>query len=115
MDWCLAEAVAALQPCGAGWPEPVVAVHHATVLDVGTEGGALRLTVAGPGNMAIAAPARRAVLPPDGVAPGMVLDLAATPTIRDRHGYRCLELDVLDSRPARASAPAPLPAALVMV
>jgi hypothetical protein len=35
--------------------------------------------------------------------------------VRDRHVYRCLELDVLDSRPTRASAPAHLPAAIVMV
>jgi hypothetical protein len=96
------------------WPS-ITRPSSTTVLDVGTEGGALRLIVAGPGNVAIAAPAHRAVLPPGGVGSGMVLDLAATPTIRDRHGYRCLELDVLDSRPTRAFAPAHLPATHVMV
>jgi single-stranded-DNA-specific exonuclease len=111
VDWSLADALAALHPCGAGWPDAVVAVHGALVLDAGKDGGALRLRVGGRSGMAVSAPARAEVLPPGGVREGDALDLAVTPTVRDRRGYRCLELDVLDARhadPSRAPAPPPV-------
>lgn len=101
IDWRLAEAVGALQPCGAGWPEPVVVVQGATVLDAGIDLGVPRLRIAGGGGMAITARAARAPLP-EWAGPGVILDLAAVPVVRDRRGYRCLELEILDTRPAHA-------------
>lgn len=115
VDWRMAEAAEALQPCGAGWPDPIVAVQRATVLAVAADGGALRLTIAGQDGMALTALARSEIIAPAGPVPGTMLDLAVTPTVRDRRGYRCLELDVLDARPAGVHAPAQLPAAAVMV
>jgi single-stranded-DNA-specific exonuclease len=114
VDWEMAETLAALHPCGAGWPDALIAVHAAVVLEAGADGGALRLVVGGRGGMAVAAPARREVLPAGGIKEGDVLDLAVTPMVRDRRGYRCLELDVLDARHADAAG-AGVPAAAQML
>jgi single-stranded-DNA-specific exonuclease len=113
VDWRLAEAAAAMEPCGAGWPAPVVAVHGATVLEVGTDGGGLRLRVAGGGAMALTARARPGVLVPPDVQPGVVLDLAVIPTIQERGGCRCLELEILDTRRSGMATADHLPQALV--
>lgn len=114
LDWALADAMAALSPCGASWPDALVAVHHAEVLEVGRSGGAVRLIVAGRGGMAVSAVARGETLPGPIVA-GDVLDLAATPTVRDRRGYRCLELDIHDARRAGPASAEPADPARMMV
>lgn len=105
VDWSLADAVHAMDPCGAGWPPPVVAVHNAHILERRGEGGAVRLVVAGRDGMAITAPTRSSSITDARTQVGDVVDLVVIPTVRDQHGYRCLELDVLDSRPSEMGEP----------
>jgi single-stranded DNA-specific DHH superfamily exonuclease len=111
VDWRLAEAVCAMQPCGAGWLESVVAVHGATVLEVAGEGEVPRLRIAAGGGMALTALPRRAAWSVEALQVGATIDFAAIPVVRDRRGYRCLELEILDAHPAallarQTSAPA---------
>jgi single-stranded-DNA-specific exonuclease len=115
VDWRLAEAACAMQPCGAGWPEPVVVVHGATVLEAADDGNSPRLRIAAAGGMALTALPRRAASSVEAARMGSTIDLAAIPVVRDRRGYRCLELEILDAHPAGRPADQMLPRAMVKV
>ena len=101
------EALEVLEPCGAGNPKPVFQLSGCTVLGCSGVGGGrhlkLKLSAGGRSLDAIffSATAQEA-----GLSAGDRIDVAFTPQINEYRGWRSVQLQVCDLRPAKTRAQA---------
>ena len=101
------EGLDLLEPYGAGNPKPVFSLSGCTVTSISEVGGGrhlkLKLTAGGRSFDAIFFSATAAEA---GVAPGDRLDVAFTPQVNEYRGWRSVQLQVCDLRPALTRAQA---------
>ena len=101
------EGLDLLEPCGAGNPRPVFALPGCTVTSLSEVGGGrhlkLKLTAAGRSFDAIFFSATAAGA---GVSAGDRVDAAFVPQVNEYRGWRNVQLQVCDLRPARTRAQA---------
>ena len=101
------EGLEVLEPCGAGNPRPVFSLSGCTVTALSEVGGGrhlkLRLSVAGHSLDAIFFSATAAGA---GISAGDRVDAAFTPQVNEYRGWRNVQLQLCDLRPARTRSQA---------